>query len=229
MTTGRSGTIGVVVGDIENPFFGQAVRGISDRAGAAGFDVILANSGEDVAQGAIGHPRPSREAGRRPHRHPCPPVRHAPPAGRPALGTPPGPAGPLRSEPRRRHRGDGRPRRGRGRDPRADRGGPSADRLRLGHQFRRPDLQGTASDPPLEREGPDRGFPGGVRRGRDRGTGAIHPARRDTARSIAPDHRRPALPPPAPHRDPRVGQHRRPRGLQDAGANSACGFPTTCR
>lgn len=50
MTTGRSGTIGVVVGDIENPFFGQAVRGISDRAGAAGFDVILANSGEDAAR-----------------------------------------------------------------------------------------------------------------------------------------------------------------------------------
>lgn len=48
MTTGRSGTIGVVVGDIENPFFGQAVRGISDVASAAGFNVILANSGEDV-------------------------------------------------------------------------------------------------------------------------------------------------------------------------------------
>jgi LacI family transcriptional regulator len=48
MTTGRSGTIGVVVGDIENPYFGQAVRGISDVARAAEFDVILANSGEDV-------------------------------------------------------------------------------------------------------------------------------------------------------------------------------------
>src|ERR687884_1650090 len=48
MATGRSGTIGVVVGDIENPFFGLAVRGISDRAKASGFDVILSNSAEDV-------------------------------------------------------------------------------------------------------------------------------------------------------------------------------------
>ena len=48
MTTGRSGTIGVIVGDVENPYFGQAGRGISDVATAAGFDVILANSGEDL-------------------------------------------------------------------------------------------------------------------------------------------------------------------------------------
>ncbi|MBM6593166.1 LacI family DNA-binding transcriptional regulator [Microvirga pudoricolor] len=50
MTTGRSQTIGVVVGDIENPYFGQAVRGISDAALAAGFNVLLANSGEDAAK-----------------------------------------------------------------------------------------------------------------------------------------------------------------------------------
>ncbi|MGO4127707.1 LacI family DNA-binding transcriptional regulator [Inquilinus sp. YAF38] len=49
MTTGRSGAIGVVVGDIENPFFSAAVRGISDVARAAGYTVILANSGEDIA------------------------------------------------------------------------------------------------------------------------------------------------------------------------------------
>lgn len=48
MTTGRSGTIGVVVGDIENPFFSLAVRGITDVARRAGFTVILINSGEDV-------------------------------------------------------------------------------------------------------------------------------------------------------------------------------------
>lgn len=48
MTTGRSGTIGVVVGDIENPFFSLAVRGITDIARQAGFTVILINSGEDV-------------------------------------------------------------------------------------------------------------------------------------------------------------------------------------
>lgn len=49
MATGRSGTIGVVVGDIENPFFGLAVRGISDHAGENGFNVVLCNSGEDIA------------------------------------------------------------------------------------------------------------------------------------------------------------------------------------
>jgi LacI family transcriptional regulator len=48
MTTGRSGTIGVVVGDIENPFFSSAVRGITDVARTAGFTVILTNSGEEI-------------------------------------------------------------------------------------------------------------------------------------------------------------------------------------
>src|ERR1700722_18596668 len=40
MATGRSGTIGVIIGDIENPFFGSAVRGLSDCAAQSGFDVI---------------------------------------------------------------------------------------------------------------------------------------------------------------------------------------------
>lgn len=48
MTTGKSGTIGIVVGDIENAFFGKAVRSISDTAHRHGFNVILANSGEEV-------------------------------------------------------------------------------------------------------------------------------------------------------------------------------------
>lgn len=48
MTTGRSGSIGVVVGDIENPFFSLAVRGISDAARLSGINVILANSGEEL-------------------------------------------------------------------------------------------------------------------------------------------------------------------------------------
>lgn len=48
MTTGRSGIIGVVVGDIENPFFSLAVRGITDAARSAGFNVILANSSENI-------------------------------------------------------------------------------------------------------------------------------------------------------------------------------------
>lgn len=49
MTTGRTGTIGVIVGDIENAFFGLAVRGISDVARNAGFNVIIANSGEELS------------------------------------------------------------------------------------------------------------------------------------------------------------------------------------
>lgn len=48
MNTGRSHTIGVVVGDIENPYFGVATRGISDTAKAAGYDVVLVNTDEDV-------------------------------------------------------------------------------------------------------------------------------------------------------------------------------------
>lgn len=48
MNTGRSNTIGVVVGDIENPFFALAMRGISDVASAAGYSVILINSDENV-------------------------------------------------------------------------------------------------------------------------------------------------------------------------------------
>lgn len=50
MATGRSGTVGVVVGDIENPFFGRVVRGITDAAKAQGFGILLSNSGESVAE-----------------------------------------------------------------------------------------------------------------------------------------------------------------------------------
>lgn len=51
MVTGSTQTIGVVIADIENPFFALAVRGISDEINAVGsFDVILANSDEDVAK-----------------------------------------------------------------------------------------------------------------------------------------------------------------------------------
>lgn len=48
MSTGRSNTLGIVVGDIENPFFAQATRGAADVANAAGFDLILSNSDEDA-------------------------------------------------------------------------------------------------------------------------------------------------------------------------------------
>jgi LacI family transcriptional regulator len=48
MSTGRSQTIGVVLSDIENPFFAKATRGIDDIARAAGFDLILCNTDEDA-------------------------------------------------------------------------------------------------------------------------------------------------------------------------------------
>lgn len=49
MNTGKSHTIGVVVGDIENPHFGLATRGITDTAKKSGFNVILINTDEDTA------------------------------------------------------------------------------------------------------------------------------------------------------------------------------------
>lgn len=48
MATGRSKTIGVVVADIENLYFARAIRAITDTANANGFDVVLANTDEDV-------------------------------------------------------------------------------------------------------------------------------------------------------------------------------------
>jgi LacI family transcriptional regulator len=48
MTTGRSNSIGIIVGDIENPFFAQATRGAADVAKAAGYDLILLNADEDA-------------------------------------------------------------------------------------------------------------------------------------------------------------------------------------
>lgn len=48
MNTGRSRTLGVIVGDIENPYFSVAMRGISDMANSAGYDVILANTSESL-------------------------------------------------------------------------------------------------------------------------------------------------------------------------------------
>ncbi|MBT8162661.1 MULTISPECIES: LacI family DNA-binding transcriptional regulator [Arthrobacter] len=49
MNTGKSNTIGVIVGDIENPHFGLATRGITDTAKKSGFNVILINTDEELA------------------------------------------------------------------------------------------------------------------------------------------------------------------------------------
>ncbi|GAA3611125.1 LacI family DNA-binding transcriptional regulator [Nonomuraea rosea] len=48
LNTGRSQSVGVVVGDIENPYFSLATRGISDAVEQSGFNVVLANTGERV-------------------------------------------------------------------------------------------------------------------------------------------------------------------------------------
>lgn len=48
MTTGRSNILGVIVSEIENPHFGLAVRGMSDTARAAGYDLMLLNTDENV-------------------------------------------------------------------------------------------------------------------------------------------------------------------------------------
>lgn len=50
MSTGRSGLVGVIVGDIENAFFSQAVRGISDTLRAAGLNLIISNSNERLSE-----------------------------------------------------------------------------------------------------------------------------------------------------------------------------------
>jgi LacI family transcriptional regulator len=49
MITGRSNTIGLVIADIENPFFARAARGVSDAARRAGYEVVLTNTDEDLA------------------------------------------------------------------------------------------------------------------------------------------------------------------------------------
>jgi LacI family transcriptional regulator len=53
---GSTGTVGVVVSDIQLAFFSQAVRGITDAAHAEGFEVILANTDErlDAERAAVG-------------------------------------------------------------------------------------------------------------------------------------------------------------------------------
>lgn len=56
LITGRSGSIGLVVPDLENPFFGSVCKGVQARARAAGHSVFIADSDEDPsAEGEIVH------------------------------------------------------------------------------------------------------------------------------------------------------------------------------
>ncbi|QJX10066.1 LacI family transcriptional regulator (plasmid) [Rhizobium brockwellii] len=48
VATGRSKTIGVVVADIDSPYFARAIRAITGTASAHGFVVILATTDEDI-------------------------------------------------------------------------------------------------------------------------------------------------------------------------------------
>ena len=70
MITGSTQTLGVVLSDIENPFFHRALRGITDTARSRGYEVVLTNTDEDARGGARGRRHPRRAAGRRPHRLP---------------------------------------------------------------------------------------------------------------------------------------------------------------
>jgi LacI family transcriptional regulator len=47
MISGTSNTIAVVIPDVANPFFSSVLRGASDAAHAAGFEVILGNTDND--------------------------------------------------------------------------------------------------------------------------------------------------------------------------------------
>ena len=48
LVTGRTRTIGVVISDLLNPFFGQVVRGSEDVLYQAGYTILLCNTNEDI-------------------------------------------------------------------------------------------------------------------------------------------------------------------------------------
>jgi LacI family transcriptional regulator len=48
MITGQTRSLGVVLADIENPFFSGVLRGITNTARAHSFDILLANTDEDA-------------------------------------------------------------------------------------------------------------------------------------------------------------------------------------
>jgi LacI family transcriptional regulator len=48
LVTGKTHTIGVVIPDISNPFFGTAIRGCEDSLYESGYNLFLCNTNEDV-------------------------------------------------------------------------------------------------------------------------------------------------------------------------------------
>ena len=68
LASGVSGVIGLVVGDIENPFFAAAARGLADVVEARGYTVLLANSDEDEEREQAAVAALRAPPGRRPRR-----------------------------------------------------------------------------------------------------------------------------------------------------------------
>jgi len=52
LITGRTGNIGLIVPDLENPFFASVTKGVQSRARNAGYAVFIADSDEDPSQEA---------------------------------------------------------------------------------------------------------------------------------------------------------------------------------
>lgn len=52
LITGRTSTIGLIVPDLENPFFASVTKGVQSRARTEGYAVIIADSDEDPSQEA---------------------------------------------------------------------------------------------------------------------------------------------------------------------------------
>lgn len=50
LVTQRTDTVGLILGDISNPFFSEVARGVMDTARAQGYDVFLCNSDYDPQQ-----------------------------------------------------------------------------------------------------------------------------------------------------------------------------------
>jgi DNA-binding LacI/PurR family transcriptional regulator len=48
LRTGRTNTIGVMITDITNPFFGQLIHGIEEVLSSAGYGILLANTNDDL-------------------------------------------------------------------------------------------------------------------------------------------------------------------------------------
>src|SRR3954451_4724676 len=52
LASGSTRSVGLVVGDVENPFFATVSRGVADALEPAGYTLLLANSDEDPAREA---------------------------------------------------------------------------------------------------------------------------------------------------------------------------------